>query len=203
MKLDVVRYIISKFTDKAETPEELDARLNFAHGQLFAMRWKELDMDSLRPFKKTMGGETPPMMITTGNQFGYGLLPTDYFMWESASIMYGGEEKDVEFVEDDEWDNRKRNYIETPTFEFPITNMQSDRLRCLPRGIQYLNFSYIRKPEVIRFGYTKAKGFIEYDPATSVELPWDDANAIQIIIMVLQDMGVSATKEQVEKARKQ
>jgi len=201
MNLNEVRYTIAKLTDKVESPEELDVRLNFGHRKNFAIQWEAKNYDALRQFKVLMGGQNQPMYVTQGNQFGYSLLPDDYFGKSSATVFYQGEEKDVEFLEDAEFDNRKRNYIEIPTVEYPIANVQSNFIRFLPKGLQYVNFSYIRSPEWVHFGYKTDRGFIEYDPVTSVELPWDDEQTVNIIVLILQDMGIQATPEQVKKAK--
>jgi hypothetical protein len=197
MNLNDVRYILAKFTDKADAPEELDARLTFGSNKNFAIQWEAKNWDALRLHKVVMGGNTPPLYVTGG----YAPLPTDYFGQESATVFYGTEEKSVEFLQDQEFDDRKRDYIEIPTVEFPIGNIQSNYIRFLPKSLQYVNFSYIKEPGTVHFAYTTTRGFIEYDPANSVELLWDDEQIANIIILVLQDMGIQATPEQVKKAK--
>ncbi len=201
MNLNDVRYVIAKFTDKLDAPEEFDVRIDFGHKKNFAIQWEAKNFDALRQFKVLMGGETPPMMVAEGNQYGYGYLPADYFGKSSGTVFYGGEEKLVEFLEDADFDDRKKNYIEIPTVEFPIGNVQSNFIRFLPKNIQHVNFSYIHSPQTIHFGYTTTRGFIEYDPATSVELPWDDEQIVNIIMMVLQDLGLQVTPQQVKEAK--
>jgi hypothetical protein len=197
VNLNEVRYIISRFTDRADAPEEFDARINFGHNKNFSIQWEAKNWDALRPFKVVRGGDTPPLYVTNG----YSTLPSDYFGRASATVFYQGEEKPVEFLEDLDFDDRKSNPIEYPSIEYPIGNIQSARIRFLPKSLQYVNFSYIRSPEWVHFGYTNLRGFVEYDPVTSVELPWDDENTVAIILMVLSDMGIQATPDQVKKAR--
>ena len=132
---------------------------------------------------------------------GLATLPSDYFGKESATVFYGGEEKSVEFLEDQEFDDRKRNYIEIPTPKFPIGNIQSNFIRFMPKSLQYVNFTYIKSPGTVHFGYTTARNFIEYDPTTSIELPWDDEQITNIIVMVLQDLGLQVTPQQVKNAK--
>jgi hypothetical protein len=197
-----VRYTIARFTDKLDAPEEFDVRVNFAHRKNFAMQWDAKNFDALRLFKKASGWDTPPLYVTAGAKEGYADLPADYFAKDSATVFYGQDERDIEFLDSGEFDNRKRNYIEIPTPEYPIACEQGIRLRVLPKNIQYINLSYFSKPELVHFGYTTSRGFVEYDPATSVELPWDDEQIINIIMMVLQDLGLEVTPEQVKKAKK-
>ena len=201
-----VRYILAKFTDKFDAPEEYDSRLTFAHQKNFAIQWERIqstpeeqrDFSALRLLKVIMGdGMTPPLYVTNG----LATLPSDYFGKESATVFYGGEEKSVEFLEDQEFDDRKRNYIEIPTPEFPIGNIQSNFIRFMPKSLQYVNFTYIKSPGTVHFGYTNQRRFIEYDPTTSIELPWDDEQIINIIVMVLQDLGLQVTPQQVKAAK--
>lgn len=209
MDLNEVRYIIAKFTDKLDAPEEFDVRLNFGQAKNFAVEWGKImatppelrDFSAVRPFKTILGGQNPPMVLNQGNQYAYAELPTDYFGKESGTVFYGGQEMPIDFLEDAEFDYRKRNYIEVPTAEYPIGNIQSNFIRFLPKTLQTVNFSYIHTPLPIHFAYTTNRGFIEYDPSNSSELLWDDENIYKIISYVLQDMGLQVTPEQV-KAKK-
>ena len=201
MDLNFIRYWIARLTDKVDAPEEFDARINFSQSQNFAEQWKGKNFMALRPFKTVLGGQTPPLMLTQGNQNAYATLPSDYFGLESGTVFYAGEEKDIEFLEDNEFDNRKRNYIEIPTAEYPIGNIQSNFIRFLPKTLQTVNFSYIHRPLPVHFAYTTKRGFIEFDPVNSSAWLWDEEQTVNIIMIVLQEMGIGATKEQV-KAKK-
>ena len=209
MNLNEVRYIIAKFTDKLDAPEEFDVRLNFGQAKNFSVQWEKImatppelrDFSAIRPFKVIMGGQYPPLVLNKGNQYSYAELPTDYFGKESGTVFYGGEEKPVEFLEDAEFDLRKRNYIEIPTAEYPIGNIQSNFIRFLPKTLQTVNFSYIHTPKSVHFAYKTDRGFIEYDPDNSSELLWDDEQVVNIIMYVLQDLGIEATPEQIKAKR--
>ena len=198
MNLNDVRYTIAKFTDKLDAPEEFDVRVNFGHLKNFQVQWGLKNFIALRPFKTILGGQTPPLMLTQGNQYAYGTLPDDYFGLESATVFFSGQEKDVEFLEDADFDNRKKNTIEIPDAENPIGNVQSNFIRFLPKGLQTVNLSYIHTPGKVHFAYKTDRGFIEYDPDNSVELLWDDEQIVNVIMYVLQDLGIEATPEQIK-----
>ena len=207
MNLNDIRFVIARLSNGViEAPEEYNVRLNFAHRQNFSLQWKQIlenpvdqrDYSPIRYFKKVLGGQTPPLYVSGG----YADLPKDYFGLESATTLYNGEEKTVEFLEDRLFDDRKKNAIEKIDPEYPIGNIQSNFIRFAPKTIQFVNFSYIVSPKDVLFAYKTDRGFIEYDPDKSVELPWDDDQITNIIMLILSDMGISKTREQVEKAKK-
>lgn len=198
MNHELRRNIIHRFTDVVESPEEYDARINKAHRLLYAKRFLEGDTDALIPFITVKGYDTPALVVTNG----FANLPSDYHRVIDATVVVGGQEKMVEFVEDKEFADRKSNPIELPTNDYPLGNIQGSRARFLPKTIHHVNFTYYRKPETLKFGYTRANGYIQYNPATSVESPWDEVNDIVMLQMVLADMGKDVPIEQIEKAAK-
>ena len=198
MNYNDVRQILARFTKLAEAPEELDARINLGQNQRFSQCYEAKDFESLRPFKVIRGEGTPPLYALGGIT----TLPLDYFAVESAYIIKDGTSRQIEFVEDALWDNRKQNYIEVPNWDFPLGNLQANKLRVLPKTIQYIIMSYFTSPPAVKFGYTKDHGYIEYDPLSSVELLWNSENITEIIILVLRGLGISATPEQVKQAQK-
>jgi len=196
MNCNDVRQILARFTKLDENPEELDARINLAQNQRFAQCYEAKDFESLRPFKANAGEDGVPLYVINGRA----TLPNDYFAYESATIIKDGVSRQVEFVEDAEWDNRKQNYIEIPNWDYPLGNMHFSYMRVLPKTIQYVLLNYFFAPPDVKFGYTKAHGYVEYDPMTSVDLLWNAENVTAIILLVLQGLGIKATSEQVKQA---
>lgn len=195
MNHDLIRQIVGRFTDIAEVPEAYDTRLNAAHRKYYAIKMAEGDDDALRPFKVDKGHDySSPLQVTNGTAY----LPSDYFKVIDATVFVGGNEKQVEFLDDREFSSRKKDHIEIPTVEYPIGNIQSDRARFLPKAIRQVHFLYYRKPEVLKFGYSRVSGYIKYDPDTSVELPWDDVHAMAVIQIMLADMGIKKTIEEIK-----
>jgi len=208
MNLNDTRFVIARLADGVvESPEEFNVRLNFGHRQNFSNQWEKIlatpedqrDYSPLRYFKKVLGGVTPPLYVSGG----YADLPKDYFGKESATVFYGGEEKTVEFLEDKRFDERKKDAIEGVDPEYPLGNIQSNFIRFLPKSIQFVDFSYITAPKGVKFAYKSDRGFIEYDPVNSIELPWDEEQVTNIIMLILSDMGINKTREQVKKAQKE
>ena len=198
MTYNNVRQILARFTKLPENPEELDARFNLGQDQRFAQCYEAKDFESLRPFKAIHGeSDTTPLYVINGRA----TLPDDYFAYESATIIKDGASRQVEFVEDEEWDNRKQNYIEIPNWDYPLGNLRFTYMRILPKDIQYVILSYFTAPVPVKFGYTKAHGYVEYDPTVGVEPLWNDENMTAIILLVLQGYGIQATKEQVKQAQ--
>lgn len=197
MNLGEIRYILSQFTDRDIRPEEFDTLIDSAQRAHFLA--KQGDEKALRPFRvhKGIDNETPPLFVTNG----VAALPSDFHSYKSAFNIVDGEPRQAEEVDDWEFDNRRQHSFENPTILFPLINLQSDYIRVLPKTIQYLTFEYIKKPDTVHFGYSIAKGYTEYDPTTSVELEWDETNQIEIIQIALNNLGVQASVDEIQKKR--
>jgi hypothetical protein len=44
------------------------------------------------------------------------------------------------------------------------------------------------------YAYTIIDGFIEYNPTNSIELEWDELNQIDILYILLSDLGIVTAK---------
>lgn len=201
MTLNEIRYILGQYISRDVRPEEFDTLIDSAQRTHFRNVIAINDEVSLRPFKVNKGIDTgtTPLFVTNG----IAILPSDFFAYQSAYNVVDGEPRQAEEVSDFEFDNRRQHSIETPTLLFPLINLQKSTVRVLPKTVQYLTFQYIKKPATVHFGYTASRGYIEYNPATSTELEWDEANQIEIIGLALNSLGVQASTDDIkQKARK-
>lgn len=152
--------------------------------------------EDLRRFKVHMGEDTAPLVVVNGKA----QLPTDYYY--CSTIIYklvrntNVKIRLVEVVNDLQWAERLSSSIVTPTLKYPIANFQSDYLRVSPAVIRYLDFIYLRFPKEPTLKFKTANGVLAYDE-TSTELEWDDINKIDILHILLGDMGIHLGKPEV------
>lgn len=108
--------------------------------------------EALRPFIRHMGVDsgTVPLVVSSS---GLATIPSDYVRRISVTFIYDGVERPVEVLEPEEFDERKSNGIELPTRKYPIASFGSDVLRVNPKNLQFLNFTYYRKPLVPYYDY--------------------------------------------------
>lgn len=156
--------------------------------------------DDLIPFTFHMGrAGTPPLYVSSN---GEATTPTD--MYYPATMTYnlikpggGVEPRMVDIVNDKEWQDLTTSYICNPTKRFPIANFKKDYIRFDPKNLQMVDFTYIKFPTKPVFAYTITNGYVEYDSVNSVELEWDEVNQLDILYILLSDLGVVATKADV------
>jgi hypothetical protein len=137
------------------------------------------------------GGLLPLLHFTNGRA----PIPIDY---EGNPQMLTPWGTLVNIVDDAQYQDLIGHQIEYPDRDHVIVNFKSNFIRCEPKDIRYLNFTYVAKPTPVVFGYKTDRGFVEYDSASSTELLWNDQNIIQIIILVLQSFGVVASQQEVQ-----
>jgi hypothetical protein len=198
MNLQTFKNIIGLFVKGNVEPERLTDFTNKAILEQFLKCYMGKDFESLRPFSVLRDGGTLPMILFNN---GRAALPDDYF--GNPTMLTDYNEK-VNIVDDDkQFDELLSHKIEFPTAKYPIANIQSNFIRLKPDTIRYCIFSYIAKPTPVQFGYVTTRGYVEYAPSLSVELAWNETNIIQIIMLVLRDFGVLASKEEVKSKIKQ
>jgi len=186
-------HIWGLFIKDTVEPERLQDFVQKANLDQFYECYTKKDWESLRPFSVLLDGKVKPLLHFDN---GKAILPTDYF-GNPTMLTEAGER--VNIVDDDkDFDELKSHKIEYPTAKYPIANIQSNFIRLEPDTIRYCRFSYIAKPNQVKFGYKNTRGFVEYDPVSSVSLAWNDNNVIQIIIRVLQSFGIIKTEEEVK-----
>lgn len=144
----------------------------------------------LDPFKVIMGDKTMEMRVVDG----YAPLPSGFYYPSTMRyrrVKLGKETwKEVDILSDKEFDHRVSSTLLRPSTRYPIANLQKNYFRVEPRGIRSVYFVYLKLPTKPVFGITMVRGFSEYDPTTSTELEWNDVNIIDIIYIMLSDLGV-------------
>jgi len=196
MKLDKIRDILINFIQKDWKKAEFETGLHFAQMKYFM---SALDKgDDLYQFKVMKGETSPPLYVVNGRAD----IPADFFRSvdkeSSMTVPIGGKKYPVRGCNDGMWDYLVNSPIEFPTIEYPICNFQETFVRFEPKTIQYVNWTYYASPAEPVFGVKYNRGFTEYDPTTSTELNWSEDQIVYIIQIMLQDLGVMATVEQIK-----
>lgn len=150
--------------------------------------------EDMRKFKVMMGDEQAPLMVVKGKA----QLPSDYYYVSSITFKHIRNTivkyREVEVVNDKQWNERHSSSLINPTFKYPIANFQSGHLRVSPSEIQYLDFIYLRLPVVPELKFKNENGIPVYDTERSVELEWDNINKMDILHIVLGDLGINLSK---------
>lgn len=194
MTLQTIGYIIGEFVPKDKFPEEFDTLLHEAQMTYFH---QNMDNDGIVfPFIKHMGADTSTMPLVV-NSIGIASLPVDFAAIRSMTVMHGGVQRLVEVVEAHEWRYRQHAVIETPDREHPIATFQGKLIRFAPKNIQAVNFTYLSIPPQPVYATTINTNRFEYDAANSVELLWLDQDQIEITRMVIANLGVAVTADQI------
>ncbi len=138
-------------------------------------------------------------MAFTISSVGEATLPLDFF-YPTGMIYHLVKpdgtirEKQVEILNDKEWNDYVTSQVITQTKEFPIANMKSGYVRFLPKNLQRVDFTYLRKPVKPVYAVTNTQGYIAYDAANSVQLEWDEPNQLDILYILLSDIGIVTEK---------
>lgn len=194
---DQILLILNKETGRYLPPEEIDELLDAAQMQEFSLLignereypnprigYGKLEKtnQALNPFKRSATINGPE---TT--------LPQDA-LYVLTPFMFANTE--VDLVDTNELVYRLDSEIVPPTEEAPIvhliSNAQGDKIaEVYPSGTQNIKAYYFARPPQPVFGYNQQGRAVTYDPATSVQMLWDDLSMQRIIQRALAIAGVN------------
>jgi hypothetical protein len=92
-------------------------------------------------------------MPLTVSATGVAQIPPDYAKWIDMTFIYNGIERQVEVIDGFEFNNRKSHAVEVPTRKYPIATFAGESIRVAPKNLQFVNFTYFRKPTVPFYDY--------------------------------------------------
>jgi hypothetical protein len=154
--------------------------------------------EDIRHFKVMKGwGVSTPLFLTNG-VLSY---PVDYFYPSSLSYNYPiGEEfleRNIDILSDKEYADITTSVLKKPDAFFPVCNMQATFIRFAPKLTSGINIAYLRLPIKPFWKVIDNDGFYEYDHSNSVNLEWDDINIIDIIVIMLGDLGIPLNSQNI------
>ncbi|GEM_PF-2543831 len=151
-------------------------------------------MDDLSPFKRVMGGDEMALAI---DMAGYTNVPKDFYYPSTLQLKLINSKtgklryRKISIVTDKEWADRLGSFSAEPNRYFPVANFQNKFIRFYPKDLRSADFVYISTPVKPVYGVTYGRGFAEYVPSTSTELAWNDTNIIDIMGILLGEIGVN------------
>lgn len=120
--------------------------------------------------------------------------------WYYILDWYTSTSRTSDLISYDEISNRLRNYITAPTELHPAAYIVKTGLKVYPTTIVGATVIYYRKPaDPVFTTITNPTTLeLEYDAGNSVELEWDDGSKLDILNMILQDMGLNIERGDVQ-----
>jgi hypothetical protein len=141
-----------------------------------------------------------PLMPDTNGQ---ALIPADYCHYASLTYRYSADgvvtERPVDVLTVDQRAKRLVNSITAPTKKNPCCCFFKDYIEFYPKTLQYVNFIYLRLPVTPVYGCLIDANDVEtYDPLTSTELDFDAENHMEIVNLLIQEMGINLSDDRLE-----
>ena len=133
-----------------------------------------------------------PFLVTeTKNPVAGVVTPT--YGWYYMLDFYTADSITSDLLSTEEVSSRINNYILEPTTQHIAAYRVSTGLKVLPSTITGITLIYYRKPIDPVFNIITNPVTLEmsYDVATAIELEWDDGNKLDILSMILQDLGIN------------
>jgi hypothetical protein len=103
----------------------------------------------------------------------------------------------IAFMSDEQFNWAMNSIKRYPTKEYPIARMQPNQIEIAPRDISAVELSYYRYPVKPVWGYTLQSGLATYDPATSTNIELPDICGTEVVLAMLNKLGISIREQQV------
>lgn len=118
--------------------------------------------------------------------------------WYFINDFYTPNSVFPEIISQQELSTRIKSPVRVATERYPFAVRVAKGLKIWPDTVVEANVSYYRKPTTPTFNTTVnlTTGALEY--ATSVELEWRDENKLDILHLIMQDMGVNIEKQDLQ-----
>lgn len=115
--------------------------------------------------------------------------------WYWINDFYTEQSLFPEIISQQELGTRVNSPIRIATEEYPWAIRVNAGLKIYPASITKATLSYYRQPATPTFNTTvnTVTGYLEYAPST--ELEWRDENKLDILHLIMQDMGVNVEKQ--------
>lgn len=122
--------------------------------------------------------------------------------WYYINDFYTDVSKAADIISQQELGMRINHPIKKATTKYPFATITTNGLKIWPATIERINISYYRPPNDPAFktevNTTDNIGALEYDETGSTELEWADHNKLDILHMIMQDMGVNIERPDLE-----
>jgi hypothetical protein len=154
--------------------------------------------DDLANFIVWMGG--PDHGLLKIDKYGIAEIPSDYVAF-SSSYYDVTEQVDcsniktkhraVEFLTDALFADRQQSVIKEPTKLYPVAKwIGNGKIKFAPIDLKFVNFTYLREPQVPVLGYTiDANNDIVYDPTTSTQFEWPQICLTDLANLIFEIMS--------------
>jgi len=146
--------------------------------------------DGLRPFRV--------YHQFTSNAAGFVTYPSDYMhILGAAFTVSGSTVNEIGFVNDHEWVFAINSQLRPVSLTKPIALDTNVGFSLYPQSVQIGYFNYLRRPATPVLAFTQVGRAITYDPATSVQLEWNETYVNNIIAKSLRYAGINMNEQAV------
>ena len=120
--------------------------------------------------------------------------------WYYINDWYTDNSKSAEIISQQELGMRINHPIRKATIKYPFATIVAEGLKIWPASISEINISYYKNPATPSFvtQVNTSDGSLEYNETSSTELEWADHNKLDILYMIMQDMGVNIERQDLE-----
>ena len=200
----LLNFIIGKdINSNSISGPEFDSELKSANIQL--LRKKLGFPESYQPGTATSGVDATRLLQTDISPFyeeaANAVALNGIFVfnnWFYLEDFYVAGSRRSEISSRQELSNRISDPQLKPTTKDAVAYLVSEGLKVLPASIVGITVWWIRQPNEPVFAIkTGANNEPEYDTANSVELEWDDAGKIDILHLILSDIGVNTERQDI------
>lgn len=190
--LEDIRNLVASFVDYDLQPELFASTYHGSELRLFSEKLAQKDRASLELFRKTMGVDSPQMVLVNGKA----TLPMDFGSFDGAYHVIGGQPYLIN-VDDENFDISMTHPTEFPTMEYPVGKIQNNTLVVKPATVRFVNFTYYKEPVKTVYATTDEGGFQQFDESNSTPVLWRGKDINQLVQYALESLGVKATLDQI------
>jgi hypothetical protein len=204
---EIVQYVANKEQNGYLSPAEFNLNAKLAEGQYLASLISDLrTYQPGRPISRVELGQNSVVRqrlspcikqatLTINGTTGFSPYPDGYIQTDAVWTNTGYQR--IRYVDQDKWFLVANSVID-PIATNPIYRLEDTGFSFLPVSLGSAKLSYVKTPVFMNWGFTlDSNGLPVYNPATSAQPVWDDVAIFDVIVRILQRVGINLQQGQV------
>ena len=141
-----------------------------------------------------------PFLVTETKNPVAGIISPTYLSWYYMLDFYTADSITSDLLATEEISSRLNNFILEPTIYHIAAYRVPTGLKVLPTTITSVTLVYYRKPidPVFKVITDPVTLEMSYDINNVMELEWDDGNKLDVLNMILQDLGINLQRGDID-----
>lgn len=184
---DQINLLTAKGRTGYHSPEQIDLAVFAGSEWLYNEYYKVYEADNTLSDSMDVFLSNPTVLTLTAGKY---TLPADY-QHDVGEITAGATNRMVKRLTHSQLSQRRNSALVPPTAAYPVCAFYKDYIQFYPIDITNVVMTYLKKPVQPFYATTIVSGRAVYDDAASVDIEWNDIDAVKVVTKAMTILGIN------------